>query len=291
MRDRLASGHLSLHESFNFFSVGRFQTAPMALIVLCGVPGSGKTTLAHNLKPLFEALGRDCVIVPEPSVEDGAFSAAHLETQARSDYKAAVHRALLPGRVAIADGMNFIKGFRYELFCFAREIGVGFCCAFCSCSDADAFERSRARYPEKTLRELIARMEAPSARNKWDRPLVVVADPADRPTLEKVVESSLARESKLIAKKATTAGIGASAQVNDRIDRVINEFSEELLRVQGTVPAGGKLTICGATFFLRRPLNPGQLKRAKREFADRAKTIADTALVAQMFADSLGLLF
>jgi protein KTI12 len=263
----------------------------MALVVLSGLPGSGKTSLAHNLKPLFEATGRECVIVSEPSVEDGAFSASHLETQSRSDYKAAVHRALLPERVTIADGMNFIKGFRYELFCFAREIGIGFCCAFCPCSDADSFARSKQRYPEAVLRDLIGRMETPSDRHKWDRPLVIVTDPNDRPTLEKIVSQSLARESKLIAKKATNIGIGSSAQVNDQIDRIINEFSEELLKVQNTLPAGGKISICGATFFLRRPLNAGQLKRAKREFADRAKTIVDATKIAQMFADSLSVLF
>jgi protein KTI12 len=133
-------------------------------------------------------------------------------------------------------------------------------------------------------------MEAPSDHQKWDRPLVVVSDPSDRATLEAIVAASLARESRLIGKKATTSGIGAAAQVNDRIDRVINEFSTELLRAQATVPAGGTLTICGVTFFLKKPISPGQLKKAKREFADRAKTVPDSANIAQMFADSLSML-
>jgi protein KTI12 len=134
----------------------------MALIVVSGLPGSGKTSLANNLKPIFEATGRECVIVPEPSVEEGTFSAGHLETQARSDYKAAVHRALLPERVTIADGMNFIKAVRYELFCFARELGIGFCCAFCSCSDENSLARSKAHYPEKVVPDQIGRMETPN---------------------------------------------------------------------------------------------------------------------------------
>jgi hypothetical protein len=112
-------------------------------------------------------------------------------------------------------------------------------------------------------------MEAPNERQKWDRLLVVVTNPNDHVTLEKVVARRLARESRLIAKKATTIGIGSSTQVNDQIDQVINELSDELLKVQNTVQAGGKLTICGAAFFLRRLLNAGQLKRAKREFAHR----------------------
>jgi protein KTI12 len=263
----------------------------MALVVLCGVPGSGKTTLAHNLKPVFEATGRDCVIVSEPSVEDGAFLASHLETQGRSDFKAAVHREIRQDQVTIVDGMNFIKGFRYELYCFAREASLGFCCAFCDVSDDDAFERSKNRYPEEKLKTLIGRMERPTDKNRWDRPLVIVKDPSDRSTIESIVSQSLSQSSKLVAKKATTKAMGSSAQVNDQIDRTINDFSTELLRIQATVPIGATITVCGAKFVLKRALNSGQLKRAKREFADRAKSIGDGANIAQLFADSLSVLF
>jgi protein KTI12 len=263
----------------------------MAVIVLVGVPGSGKTTLANNLKPVFEATSRECVIVSEPSVEDGAFDASHLETQARSDFKAAVHRQIHSDRVTIVDGMNFLKGFRYELYCFAREASVGFCCAFCDVSDEDAFERSKHRYPESKLKTLIGRMERPSEKNRWDQPLVIVRDPNDRSIIESIVNNSLSRASKLIAKKATTKAIGSSAQVNDQIDRTINEFSTELLRLQSTVPIGATINICGAQFVLKRTLNSGQLKRAKRDFADRAKSIGDQSNIAQLFADSLSVLF
>lgn len=263
----------------------------MALVILSGVPGSGKTTLANNLKPLFEATGRKCVIVSEPSVEDGAFSASRRETTARSDFKSAVHRALVPEQVVIADGMNFIKGFRYELWCFARESGFSCCCAFCDATDEEATERSKHRYPPKTLKDLIGRMERPNDKQKWDRPLIVVNDPNDKETLEAIVAQALSNSSKLVAKKATTKAIGSSAQVNDQIDRAINEFSSELLKIQDTVPLGGKITVCGATFVLKRKLNPGQMKRAKREFAARAKSISDPSNIAQSFADSLFVLF
>jgi protein KTI12 len=87
-----------------------------------------------------------------------------------------------------------------------------------------------------------------------------------------------------------SSGTGAAAQVNDRIDRVISEFSTELLRAQAAVPAGGTLTICGVTFVIEKPIGPGQLKKAKREFANRAKTAPDSASIAQMSADSLTVL-
>ncbi|OHT05731.1 Protein KTI12 like protein [Tritrichomonas foetus] len=263
----------------------------MALIVLSGIPGSGKTHLANNLKPLFEAEGHECVIVPEPSVEDGAFSSSRLETQGRSDFKAAIRRALSPEKVVIADGMNFIKGFRYELYCFAREQNLKFCCAFLDTDQKIARERSLSRYPTKNLDDLYGRMETPNERNKWDRPLFVVKDGNDAQILEAIKNSALSKSNRLAPKKATASAMGSSASVNDRLDREINEFCNELLKIQSNVPLGSKVNVCGATFVLKKILNSGQLKRARREFADRAKTISDTASIAQSFADSLQLLF
>ena len=217
-------------------------------------------------------------------------SPSRRETTARSDFKAAVHRALVPDRIVIADGMNFIKGLRYELWCFARELGLGYCCAFCDVDEATAINRSKSRYTERQLKDLIGRMETPNERQKWDRPLTIVTDPNDKKTLDAIAQNAVAKSSRLVAKKATSKAIGNAAQVNDQIDRIINEFTTELLSIQDNVPLGGKITVCGATFVLKKKLNAGQLKRAKREFAERAKTITEQSSVAQLFADSLAVL-
>lgn len=263
----------------------------MALINLVGIPGSGKTLLANNLQPLFKELGYDCIIVSEPSVEDGSFSNSKRESQARSDFKASVRRELVPGRIVIADGMNFIKGLRYELYCFAREQNLGFCCAFCDVDPSVAKERSLSRYPPLVLNDLIGRMETPTEKNKWDKPLFVVKDANDKEMLNSIVQTALSKNTKLAPKKATAKAMGSSASLNDKIDREINEFCDELLQIQNTTPLGSKITICGASFILKKQLNSGQLKRARREFGDRAKTITDTSNIPQLFADSLEILF
>ena len=262
----------------------------MALIVLSGIPGSGKTHLANNLKALFEKEHHECEIVHEPSVEDGAFSSTKLEIQGRSDFKAAVRRALSPEKVVIADGMNFIKGLRYELFCIAREQNLKYCVAFCDVDQDIARERIKDRYPEKNINDLFGRMETPNERNKWDKPLFVVKDANDQEIIESIKNCALSVTSRLSSKKATAKQMGNSVLVNDRIDKEINEFCNELLKVQANVPLGSKLSICGATYILKKQLNPGQLKRARREFADRAKTITDKSNIPQLFADSLQVL-
>ena len=45
------------------------------------------------------------------------------EKNARASLKAAVERELSKESVLIADDLNYIKGYRYELFCIARALG------------------------------------------------------------------------------------------------------------------------------------------------------------------------
>lgn len=46
---------------------------------------------------------------------------ATAEKAARASLFSAVTRQLSPDRIVIFDGMNYIKGFRYQLYCAARE--------------------------------------------------------------------------------------------------------------------------------------------------------------------------
>ena len=263
----------------------------MSVILLVGVPGSGKTVLANNLKKKFDEMGKECVIVSEPSVEQGTFDSSDAERIGRSDFKNSFQRELSAKRVVIADGMNFIKGYRYELFCLTREAGLSWCVAFCDVDDETAFKRSEARYPKKDrLRKLIGRMERPRESTKFDKPLFVVTDPNDEEIIDKIIAQSMSKNSVLIPKKATNAG-HETAHINDKIDQVINDFCNELQRIQGTVPLGSTIEIQGAKMILKKQYNTGQLKRAKREFTTRAKAMPSDANITQIFADLLEVLY
>ena len=45
------------------------------------------------------------------------------EKNARASLKAAIERGIDNETILIADDLNYIKGFRYELFCIARAQG------------------------------------------------------------------------------------------------------------------------------------------------------------------------
>jgi protein KTI12 len=60
-----------------------------------------------------------------------AFKDVENEKKVLGLLRAAVERWLTKKRLVILDSLNFIKGFRYELYCRAREVGTPHCVVFC----------------------------------------------------------------------------------------------------------------------------------------------------------------
>jgi protein KTI12 len=67
------------------------------------------------------------------------------EKKTRGALKSAVDHLLDPETVVIVDSMNYIKGYRYELFCIARSLRTSSCCVWIECDDkvADLWSNSR----------------------------------------------------------------------------------------------------------------------------------------------------
>lgn len=206
-----------------------------ALVLMCGVPASGKTTVARRLQALLEADNRPVTIVSDgdtalsstaatathasehgPSQSRHALYAnAHCEKQTRARLRALAERALWqPGHVVIVDSLNYIKGFRYELYCVAKTANSSYVVIHTTATDSICQARDAARqqkrrrqqheqhvdndgngdgngdeengdhgegddneednWGEKLLLELTSRFEAPRATNRWDRPLFTI---------------------------------------------------------------------------------------------------------------------
>lgn len=112
----------------------------MPLVLLSGYPSAGKTTRALQLKALFESK-----IASSPSdarvsrlrvhhisdqtlgVSRQVYHTAKAEKDARAEEYSAVKRVLSRDDIVIADSMNYIKGFRYQLYCEAKAVQTPNC--------------------------------------------------------------------------------------------------------------------------------------------------------------------
>ena len=58
--------------------------------------------------------------------------------------KSNVEKFLGPERIVILDSMNYIKGYRYELYCLARNAMTTLCLVYCDTDFQTAAERCEA---------------------------------------------------------------------------------------------------------------------------------------------------
>lgn len=144
----------------------------MPLVVVCGLPSSGKSRRTEELRRALTGEGRAVYVVDDASVlgaqDSTVYGDSAGEKALRAALRAAVERRLSRQDVVILDSMNYIKGFRYELYCLARAVRTPLCLVYCirpgwpsrglpvpgACESSDPAVsvswRPRADYGEKT---------------------------------------------------------------------------------------------------------------------------------------------
>lgn len=105
----------------------------MPLVVLSGRPCTGKTSFATQLATFLRTVApKDAAvaILNDESLgiskRDG-YKDATTEKISRGRLKGAVERACNGRDTVIIDALNYIKGFRYELYCIVRQAGSTHC--------------------------------------------------------------------------------------------------------------------------------------------------------------------
>ncbi|KAK6192998.1 hypothetical protein LQW54_012902 [Pestalotiopsis sp. IQ-011] len=203
----------------------------MPLIILAGLPTSGKSTRARQLHAYLEE--RIAAAAPPPpryrlhlisdqtlsiprSVYDLAALPAHArsanasEKDARASLYAAVKRVLSDKDIVILDGLNYIKGWRYQLHCEAKAVRTPSCILQIGSGkdrarqvneerlqkkqkdrpeDAEADEdEAEAPYAPENWDNLVFRYEEPNPMTRWDSPLFTLVWDDDEAQARKVFD-------------------------------------------------------------------------------------------------------
>ena len=163
----------------------------MPLVIISGLPCSGKTTRAHELAQYLRnnlPSSRAVEIISAEHLGTSRttdYADATAEKKVRGNFISAIERRLSRDRIIIADGLNYIKGYRYQLYCVAREAQTPHCVLQCVVSERLCRERNHARadlpeaYPKDIFEELLLRYEEPNNQARWDSPLFTVGPEGD----------------------------------------------------------------------------------------------------------------
>merc|ERR1712012_1095523 len=148
----------------------------MPLVIVTGLPSSGKTSAVNNLVKFFEARDKAVCVVSEEALLGGLsknviFADSKHEKEVRGRLKSEVVRLLSKDNVVICDGLNYIKGFRYELYCASKSVKTTQVTVQCDLSEADVVEFNSTRedtekYNDNIIKELIQRYECPISSNR-----------------------------------------------------------------------------------------------------------------------------
>ncbi|XP_017261141.1 protein KTI12 homolog isoform X1 [Kryptolebias marmoratus] len=270
----------------------------MPLIVMCGYPCSGKTRRAEELKEHFEKNSERQVHV----VGDGAlgvdrnsvYEDSQKEKNVRSSLKAEVERKINKDNIVILDSLNYIKGYRYELFCLIKHAQTPHCLVHCltSAEESSLWNQSRdaaERYSQDIFDALVRRFEAPDSRNRWDSPLFTVLKDDGLP-LEAISDALFKRKAPP-QNQSTQSQPLSSANFLYELDKITQDVLLAIFNAQKTSVPGDLVSVPGATekVELGRSVNMAELRKLRRQFISYSKMhpTENTGQIANMFVQYL----
>jgi protein KTI12 len=270
----------------------------MPLIIMTGMPSTGKTRTAGKIKTFFEEKGKTVILVSEESLlssdKNTTFSDSKLEKELRGRLKSEVIRLLSKDAVVICDGLNYIKGFRYELYCASKSGKTTQATVQCDLSPPDAQEINQSReqttkYSDDVFSALVQRYEAPISSNRWDSPLYLVFKQGDVDC--EAIYDSLYNKAPPPPNQSTQCQPLSSTNFLYELDRVTQSIVARILEAQKTMEPGQEVLMDGTKekFRLERSYTLSELSRHKRQFITYAKhkAVEDVDKLASMFVQYL----
>ena len=208
------------------------------ILALCGLPASGKSTLADAIQ---KALDFEVEIVSTDEWRDESYYTdwkPEKEKPVRQAALAKVRKLVKEGKSVIHDDTNYYTSMRHELFEIAIENGYGFAIIHITTSMSTAIqwnnERADSEFPGSVIEEIYERFDNPGKRYLWDNSNLEVD--MEKQDIDIVVPEIVELLKELQpALKENSGGIIESEcnKVDTMTRRIVSEFLEEHPELRG----------------------------------------------------------
>ncbi|KAF2484090.1 chromatin associated protein KTI12 [Neohortaea acidophila] len=217
----------------------------MPLILISGYPSSGKTFRSTQLVDFF---ARKISQSPDPKVQRlkvhhindqtlglarDVYASARPEKDARAAFTSAIKRHLTRDVLLVADGMNYIKGFRYQLYCEAKAVQTPNCVVHvgtpvekCRELNDAALESQTGGYEVDVFENLVFRYEEPNGMSRWDAPLFTVPFDDAHPPYDAIWDALVGSDGKGKVVRANAATVLKPAAEKDYLYELEKTTSE-----------------------------------------------------------------
>ncbi|XP_064422143.1 protein KTI12 homolog isoform X1 [Latimeria chalumnae] len=270
----------------------------MPLVLMCGFPCSGKSRRAAELKEyLLKSTDRKVYIVGEETLgldKNSVFADPQKEKNLRGALRAEVERRINKEDVVVLDSLNYIKGYRYELFCLIKHAQTPHCLIHClTAAEVSSLwntnREAEQQYTQDIFDALVMRFEAPDSQNRWDSPLFTVQKEDTLP-FETICDAIFHRKAPP-PNQSTQSQPLSSTNFLYELDKVTQDVLTAVLSAQKTSIPGDLITVPGAQekIELTRNLNMAELRKLRRQFISYTKMhpTENISQIANMFVQYL----
>ncbi|CRK90062.1 CLUMA_CG003781, isoform A [Clunio marinus] len=262
----------------------------MPLIIMVGCPSSGKSSRSQELKEFFEtSKGKVVHIVSENEIiknseisKNEVYENSSKEKMIRADLKSNSLRKLNKNDLVIIDGGNYIKGYRYEIYCASKSARSTQCTIHCAVTREKSWEFNENRkdknevYVRDIFDALWMRFEEPISTNRWDSPLFAVT-PDDQLPFEDIY-NAIYEKKPPSANQSTQNPPTQSTNYLFELDRITQDIVTEITAARKLGSIGSvKVKDSTETVSISSDINASQLNRMRRQYLNYSKQHLDTA--------------
>ncbi|CAB3406712.1 unnamed protein product [Caenorhabditis bovis] len=296
----------------------------MPLIVVTGHPSAGKSTIVERLCRKFQENSKNEVRVISEN-DYGSFSrncydSSNKEKDVRSWLRGEIQQSLSKNLVVICDGLNYIKGFRYELFLAAKMSKTTYCVVQCTpdeetCRWLNEQKPENERYTNEQISQLLMRYERPDTKFRWEKPLFDIKIGKSESQIDDIDDMSVNLEHpsprnaqifddeiidwiingvELTENQSTQVVPLAPANFLHELDRATQDVVTTILNAQRTLVRGQTIKIPGATsnsdtIKFTKPRTLPELNRLRHQFMNMSKKdpLTDKTKITSLFVDFL----
>ena len=187
-----------------------------------------------------------------------------------------VERLLTKDVFVILDSLNYIKGFRYELYCISKHMKTTHCIVQCDTPPDTARSWNIARkveeqYTTEVFDGLLMRFEAPDSRNRWDSPLIVLY-PNDSLPDDGIIDVLIHRKPPPPNQSTQTQPL-SSVDFLHELDRQTQMIIIKILELQKQGLLTGKSAIPGTAerLTIHSDVTMAELRRLRHQFITYTK--------------------
>ncbi|KAJ1651530.1 kti12, chromatin associated [Dispira simplex] len=273
----------------------------MPLVVISGIPCAGKSQRAQQLvddwtqRLTATQSGRQIHWLRDETlgISKTAYDASVAEKRARGQLLSAVERLLSRDDFVIADGLNYIKGLRYQLYCVARAISTPHCVMHVATPTDRATEWNAQHsdgYPLDMFDNLVSRYEEPNGMTRWDSPLFTVLYTDDAPPLDAIWDALVHRKAPPPLLATAVKPVTATNYLQE-LDKVTQDIINTLLEAQKDALVD-QVTVPNVSVKLNMPtqsVNLASLRRLRRQYINinRMHVLLGTDRIAEQFVEYL----